>query len=708
MTIKGKLTQTGDGYPIAGVKMTLTQTDDSNNVASVMTQEDGSYVFHDVKAANYKLQAMAFGVPYDEPVIVANEDINKTSAINTGFKFGLQTECDCNTSIAAIPTAGRRSLLSINSSYPTTISSVTWNLQPAIPGAQSGLLEFDTVVPLGLRKLRVEAVAHEVTGSNTPYGGGGGASGLGGGGGSGIGGTGTGSGSGTIGGAGGLGGQGNSSSGMGGASIYMNQNYDIAPGPVNEVNVGNSVRLQEPVAVRLQRTASDPTLDQALWVAIRNRTRALSFDRYRIFMNRALRWEERDPFKGIQTKLAQELGRDIEELGTHLHGVGAYQTLKLLTETFLLLECGVRIQRTDGRDHVPFDSYSEARRLGQPFSIEEMETRLKDYLGERAQLPYITRVVRAAFPELEREGADGRLIAARINEPLLIELIWSYWMEEGMLVQTMNAISQRFQNVRSAGERGDRDPLLNLEIDPLRPLNNLLWGFIQDEYNRLSVRRRAYEYDHQYGLTLYGKAATGMRPADSRSKFLEAFHNLLYQTSVFFKEDFQTTVIADGFPLLNSLREVHLLLSQGAQNQCGDLPWTARAEMMLMQYMLSRREIHDFLQARVMVAYREPWEPQVDAMKTLQGWTDVTVSHFRDLAVYGEQLMLSIRYGDWIADNDEYSAINWARYFRPEIQGYLHAYRAATGVDLTNSEKVDSTIPGILLQKRMVQQRARP
>jgi hypothetical protein len=110
---------------------------------------------------------------------------------------------------------------------------------------------------------------------------------------------------------------------------------------------------------------------------------------------------------------------------------------------------------------------------------------------------------------------------------------------------------------------------------------------------------------------------------------------------------------------------------------------------------------------RVMVPYREKWEPEVDAMKTLQGWTDVTVSHFRDLAVYGEQLLLSIRYGDWIADNDEYSAINWARYFRPELQGYLHAYRAVTGIDLTNSDTIDATIPGILLQKRAGMQRTR-
>jgi hypothetical protein len=31
------------------------------------------------------------------------------------------------------------------------------------------------------------------------------------------------------------------------------------------------------------RTAADPTPDQALWVAIRNRTIAISFDRYRTF-----------------------------------------------------------------------------------------------------------------------------------------------------------------------------------------------------------------------------------------------------------------------------------------------------------------------------------------------------------------------------------------------------------------------------------------
>src|SRR6202042_548496 len=49
----------------------------------------------------------------------------------------------------------------------------------------------------------------------------------------------------------------------------------------------------EPIRIRLHRTESFPTCDQALWVAIRNRTHAISFGRYQEFMNRALFWEER-------------------------------------------------------------------------------------------------------------------------------------------------------------------------------------------------------------------------------------------------------------------------------------------------------------------------------------------------------------------------------------------------------------------------------
>lgn len=455
-------------------------------------------------------------------------------------------------------------------------------------------------------------------------------------------------------------------------------------------------RITGDLQVSLQRPASERTADEILWIVIRNRTHAISFERYRMFLNRVLLWEENQ-------RLPEPLESRLRDLGAHLHGTGAYQVLKLATEVFLLLECGVRIDRDCYRE---FENRSvpgiPSNRLGDSGELAE---KLAQYLGCPPQLPYIRRVVEAAFPQYELSVASGtKLLVDKINEPCLLELIWSYWHEEGMLMQTMNAISRRFQNVRRPG---DRDPLLNVEIDPLRPANNLLWGYVQDEPNRLSVARRASEYMHGYGLSLYGKALHHVHSADTRSQFLEGFHNLLYKASVFYKEDAQTTVIADGYPLLNALKDVHLILAQGAHNQFGDMPWTARAEMLLVQFILARPEIRDFLQSRAMVPYKEPWMPQVDAMKTMQGWTDVTVTHFRDLAVYGEQLLLSVRYGDWTNIDNEDSAKNWARFHKEAIYAYINAHRIATGMDLTNPDTVDSTVPAVLLQRRLAQQHQR-
>src|SRR5262249_46107179 len=163
---------------------------------------------------------------------------------------------------------------------------------------------------------------------------------------------------------------------------------------------------------------------------------------------------------------------------------------------------------------------------------------------------------------------------------------------------------------------------------------------------------------------------------------------------IFFKEDDDTTVVADGFPILNALREAHLLLAEGAHNQYRDLPWTSRQEMLMEQWILSRPQFRDFLPRRVMVDYPEPWMHPVEAMKALQGWTDSSILHFRDLARFGERLLLSIRFGNWTSQILSQAAANWARYFRPEIQGYVHAYRAVTGVDLT--EFVDATLPAVL------------
>ncbi|ACM20578.1 hypothetical protein Geob_2224 [Geotalea daltonii FRC-32] len=459
--------------------------------------------------------------------------------------------------------------------------------------------------------------------------------------------------------------------------------------------------LAEPKEVTLTRPEALPTDDQALWVAIRNRTTAVNFERYRNFIGRVFcddgGNEQKRYFRGKSDQL-----KDVRNFDARLsiNSIDSYNVLRFATEIFLIMECGVVIDKTgdplfgEDEENIRSINFEEAD------SFEEIKERLQNYLGNTTYLPYLDRILNALIEDWKLEEKTnpycGGILEFRSTCPSLLELIWSYWLEEGMLVQTMNAIAMRFQNKRGFS---DRDPLAELEIDPLRPLNNLLWGYIQNEHNRLTVARRAYEYDHHYGLTIYGKAVPKLRTADSRSKFLEAFHNLLYRTSIFYREDADTTVIADAFPLLKAIREVHLLLAEGAHNQFGDLPWTARVEMLIEKWLLARSETQQFLRGRMMVPYNEPWMGPVDVMKKLQGWNDVTITHFHDLSTFGEQVLLSIRYGDWINTNIEQQAKNWARYWKPEIQSYIHAYRAVTGVDLT-TEPVDATPPWVYLKRQ--------
>lgn len=467
--------------------------------------------------------------------------------------------------------------------------------------------------------------------------------------------------------------------------------------------------------VTLQRTATVPTLDQFLWAAIRNRTNAIGFKAYSDFIDRVMCAEDTDDQEELdQQKIIK--GRQALMFDP-LSGVDGYNLLKAATEAFLLVECGIAVERPKDTitglpvglpsDFVP----GEASRLGTPVTFAQINLFLQKYLGNEA-LPYLTRIIgQMNLDGTEKDPFCHVLLRERYSHPLLLELIWSYWHEQGMLVQTLNAISWRFQNRRNPV---GRDPLAHLELDPLRPLNSLLWGYMQDEYHRLTVPRRAYEYDHHYGLTLEGKAAPKLQSADSRSKFLEAFHNLLALCTAFFKEDDDTTMIADAFTLLNGLREVHLILAEGAHNQYGDLPWTARVEMLIQKWLLARPEMREFLRGRYMVPYEERWMGAVDTMKTLQGWTDTSVTHFVRLANFGEQILLSIRFGDWIEVIDSQQARNWARYWRPEIQGYIHAYRAATGVDLTASavsvqdQALRYTQPSTLLRQRLNGNGARP
>ena len=445
------------------------------------------------------------------------------------------------------------------------------------------------------------------------------------------------------------------------------------------------------VNATLQRPGTQLTDDVALWLAIRNGTDALSFNNYLGFMNELFCGEPAPDLLSFEKqRLIEKKQRFSDDLlerrFLEFTDTDAYRVVKAATEAFVMLNCGIV------RRDLPLPTANIFNEYLKEFGD-----------GSSKTLPYLA-VIRTKLPDIaikltpleiatEKVSQCFGILQEKLTNPCLLELIWSYWHEEGMLVQTINAITRRFQNGRGPALS---DALANLEIDPLRPLNNLLWGYLQDEQHRLSVGRRNYEYDHHYGLRLEGKAVDNPRTADTRSKFLESFNHLLRLCTGFFRQDDDTTVKADGFPVLHALKELHLVLSEGAHNQFGDLPSTARIEMLMQQWLLARPEFKAFLPTRIMVAYPEPWMDRVDAMKKLQGWTDTSVLHFRNLATFGEQILLSIRYGHWSDVQDPVQALNWARFWRPQVEGYIHAYRATTGVDLTAetaTSEVDATRP---------------
>jgi hypothetical protein len=490
------------------------------------------------------------------------------------------------------------------------------------------------------------------------------------------------------------------------ATMSAFNEFDVADRPTQTIN-GD-------IGVTLKRSATTMTPDLPLWSVIRNASGALSFNRYKKFIDSLLCGREpRGDFGNLQS-LERCSFKSLP-----FPGVDAYSFVKCATEVFLMTQCRVisDLRRLDDKS-----LREEGRRYGHDVTGGDLENLWSDYLVEvdgghgLKTLPYL-ELIRSRLGEVPIKddtvnGLNRRQVAncfgilrSKLESPCLLELIWSYWHEEGMLVQSMKAISMRFQNKRSR----ERDPLMRFDVDPLRPLGNLLWGYIQDEQHRLSIVRRGYEYDHHYGITLQGRAMTPLRPVDSRSKFLEAFHNLLYLCSVFYRSDDDTTVIADGFPVMNAIREVHLLLAEGAHNQFGDLPSTARQEMLIEQWLLARPEMREFLGGRIMVPYSEVWMDRVDTVKRIEGWTDTTITDFHDLAVFGEQLLLSIRWGHWTDVHDPAHAANWARYWRAEIQSYVHSYRAVTGVDLTaeSMQTAERFVqPSVHLRRRLEQQLA--
>ncbi|PHN07758.1 hypothetical protein [Flavilitoribacter nigricans] len=507
------------------------------------------------------------------------------------------------------------------------------------------------------------------------------------------------------------------------------------------------------VGVALKSTDRPRSTDLPLWIKILRSSKRLSFNNYLDYMDLL--------FCGPgpqENNLRSNLIRNVKNRFLPFNDTDSYRTLKAATEAFVMTNCEIDVSPTGTMDvfnEGEIDDLIEERVFNIADAPPEYNQIWNEYIVQIQQadpnnqaikdiftIPYLYLVrdklndlplkltaIDQILDNIEKPVYTGKskkrvsseasttprgivqstckgLIVSKLNNPCFLELIWSYWHEEAMLVQVLNVITRRFQNIRGSGKN---DPLAGLHIDPLQPLNNLIWGYVQDEQHRLSVVRRAYEYDHHYGFSIKGKAINDFRPADSRSRFIEAFHKLLNLCSQFYKQEDNKTIQADAFPIRNSLREVHLILAEGAHNGYGDLPSTARIEMLMQQYLLARPEFRQFIPSRNMVAYPEPWMDRVASVNKMMDWTGTSIIHFNNLAIFGEQLLLSIRFGSWsITNTSANQAAIWANFWRQAVQEYIHAYHAVTGIDLaaerTMVTDVDTRPPSYHLAKRLSEQ----
>lgn len=102
---------------------------------------------------------------------------------------------------------------------------------------------------------------------------------------------------------------------------------------------------------------------------------------------------------------------------------------------------------------------------------------------------------------------------------------------------------------------------------------------------------------------------------------------------------------------------------------------------------------------------------RVDTMRMLQRWGDVSITSFDYLAHYGEQILLSLRFGNWSQITDAGTAAAWADKWRSAIQTYVHHYRRVTGVDIgvdmvdTQDLQLRYVQPSVLLARRVAQHR---
>jgi hypothetical protein len=306
------------------------------------------------------------------------------------------------------------------------------------------------------------------------------------------------------------------------------------------------------------------------------------------------------------------------------------------------------------------------------------------------------------------------VVAANPNLPQQAELtfvehIHSYYLELGRVFDTLDQIVRRF----APDARHPPAPQLNrFDVSPLQPLARLLWGYKEDKEHRTTQEQRRMEYLRQYGLDLYPQTTT-TSAFESRSRFLQYFHTVLNACARYFRQNSDNTIVPDPFPVLSTLRPLHMLLAESAHNQYQFMTDKARVELIVVQHILSQNEVQRFLGAPVNVPYPAPWMGAVDSMRRIMRWGDTSVTEFFNLAVMGEVILLTVRFGPFNpAFTNAGVAGAWAIALQEYIQQYVYSYQAVTGIDLGADTKfvggrIDTTPPQVYLSARQENTRLR-
>ena len=134
--------------------------------------------------------------------------------------------------------------------------------------------------------------------------------------------------------------------------------------------------------------------------------------------------------------------------------------------------------------------------------------------------------------------ADGKNFLRRmLTQPFLLDSFCARWQEEAILAEAFKKTDPRQCTIGTS-----KDVRAHLSLGPARPLGDLLWGCRQDEEHGLTLQFVDKYYRER------ARRATRSK-LDSLGS-LSRFQGLLYLSELFYAQDDDTTVIADGFPIL--------------------------------------------------------------------------------------------------------------------------------------------------------------